>query len=428
MGVLRVDHPDIMDFIGAKQQEGALANFNLSVAVSDSFMEATRDGKSYSLVNPRTGERAGEMDAGTVMEAIASSAWRCGDPGMIFIDRINRDNPTPRLGPMEATNPCGEQPLLPYESCNLGSIDVSKMVSGGDFDWDGLEELVTLGVRLLDDVIDANRYPMEAIKRITLGNRKIGLGVMGLAEALIKLGIPYDSDEALDKADALMRFIMEHATAASAELGKKRGSFPNFPGSTWESRGYKAMRNATLTTIAPTGSISVIAGTTSGIEPLFAISFVRDVMDGMHLLETNQEFVQAAVDGGFFSDDLMGRIARSGSVRTMEEVPADVRKLFVTAMDIDPERHIRMQAACQKHVDNAVSKTVNLPRDAGIDRVRQAFMLAWELECKGVTVFRYGSRRQQVLYLSADEPDGSDSHVRAASEFAGGCPAVDCEI
>ena len=428
MGVLRVDHPDIMDFIGAKQREGVLTNFNLSVAATDSFMEAARNGGEYSLVNPRTGGTTGSLRADAVMQAIASAAWQCGDPGMIFLDRINRDNPTPGLGAMETTNPCGEQPLLPYESCNLGSIDLSRLVSGKDIDWQQLGQLVDTGVRLLDDVIDANRFPLKEIERMTLGNRKIGLGVMGLAQAFIRLGIRYDSQEALDKAEAIMAFISERAVACSRRLGRERGSFPNFPESTWKQRGFDAMRNATLTTIAPTGSISVIAGTTSGIEPLFAISYVRDVMDGVHLLETNADFQRIAAEKGFLTEDLMNRIAHSGSIRHLEQIPREVRELFVTALDIEPQWHIRMQAAFQKHVDNAVSKTVNMSRDAGIDQVRHAFMLAWELGCKGVTVFRYGSRSEQVLYFSGEERDSVNSHVRADAEFSGGCPAVDCEI
>ncbi|HDZ59852.1 MAG TPA: adenosylcobalamin-dependent ribonucleoside-diphosphate reductase, partial [Actinobacteria bacterium] len=354
MGVLRVDHPDIMDFIGAKQRQGALTNFNLSVAATDSFMEAARNGGEYSLVNPRTGGTTGSLRADAVLGAIASAAWQCGDPGMLFLDRINRDNPTPGLGTIEATNPCGEQPLLPYESCNLGSIDLSRLVSGSDIDWRQLGQLVDTGVRLLDDVIDANRFPLKEIERMTLGNRKIGLGVMGLAQAFIRLGIRYDSREALDKAEAIMAFISERAVACSRRLGRERGSFPNFPESTWKQRGFDAMRNATLTTIAPTGSISVIAGTTSGIEPLFAISFVREVMDGIRLLETNADFQRVAAEKGFLTEDLMNLIARSGSIRHLEQIPGEVREIFVTALDIEPRWHIRMQAAFQKHVDNAV--------------------------------------------------------------------------
>ncbi|MFA5802402.1 MAG: adenosylcobalamin-dependent ribonucleoside-diphosphate reductase [Thermoleophilia bacterium] len=429
MGVLRVDHPDILEFIGAKQQENTLLNFNISVAATDEFMEAVRADGVYELVNPRSGEQSGTLKARSVLEAIASAAWATGDPGMIFIDRINMANPTPLLGPMETTNPCGEQPLLPYESCNLGSIDLSKLASGGDIDWQRLGELVDIGVHFLDNVIDANRFPLKEIGDMTLGNRKIGLGVMGFAEALVRLGIRYNSEEALAKASEMMDFISRRAAAKSAEIAARRGSFPNFQGSLWQQRGFATMRNATLTTIAPTGTISVIAGTTSGIEPLFAISFVRDVMEGTHMLETNADFEKLAHERGFWSEELMMEISRTGSVRDIDSVPEDIRGLYITAMDIKPEWHVRMQAAFQKHVDNAVSKTINLPRSAGLDEVREAFLLAWDSGCKGITVFRYGSRKQQVLYLSgevAGEP--GEGHVRAGPEYAGGCPVVDCEI
>ncbi|MBI5870306.1 MAG: adenosylcobalamin-dependent ribonucleoside-diphosphate reductase [Actinobacteria bacterium] len=432
MGTLRVDHPDILEFIGAKSGDSRLANFNISVAATDEFMEAVRVDGEYGLVNPRTGEPAGRLRALPVMEAIASAAWASGDPGMIFIDRINRVNPTPALGPMETTNPCGEQPLLPYESCNLGSIDLSKLVlQDSGIDWERLGTLVDIAVHFLDNVIDANRFPLAEIKVMTDGNRKIGLGVMGFAETLLRLGIRYDSAEALAKAEEIMKFIEERAVARSAEIARRRGSFPNFEGSLWQLRGYEAMRNATVTTIAPTGTISVISGTSSGIEPLFAISFIRDVMEGTQMLEVSADFERVARERGFYSEELMMEISRTGSVQCNEAVPEDVRKLFVTAMDIDAEWHVRMQAAFQKYVDNAVSKTVNLPREAGIDDVRRVFLLAWDLGCKGITVFRYGSRKQQVLYLGgtseADLGDGG-GHVRAGPEFAGGCPAVDCEI
>lgn len=428
MGVLRVDHPDILEFIGAKRREGFLANFNISVAATDEFMEAVKAGGEYSLVNPRTGEIAGRLRAEPVLEAIAGAAWNTGDPGVIFLDRINAANPTPRLGEIETTNPCGEQPLLPYESCNLGSIDLSRLVNGGGLDWERLGNLVDTGVHFLDNVIDANRFLLPQIEAITRGNRKIGLGVMGFAEALVRLGIRYDSDEGLAMGEKIMAFISERAIARSGALARERGSFPNFEGSLWQERGFEAMRNATLTTIAPTGTISVIAGTTSGIEPLFAISFVRDVLEGTHLLETNADFEKIARERGFFADDLMMRIARVGSVQEFQEIPADVRELFVTAFDIAPEWHVRMQAAFQKHTDNAVSKTINLPHDAGIDEVRLAFLLAWELGCKGITVFRYGSRGHQVLYLAGEAGAENTDHVHAGAEFAGGCPAVDCEF
>ena len=429
MGVLSVHHPDILEFISAKQREGFLANFNISVAATDVFMQALRDDGEFQLVNPRNGEVTGSLRARPVMEAIASNAWRTGDPGMIFIDRVNALNPTPLLGPMETTNPCGEQPLLPYESCNLGSIDLAKLVRGGELDWERLGVLVDIAVHFLDNVIDANRFPLTKIDDMTRGNRKIGLGVMGFAAALIRMGVRYDSEQALARGEEVMRFIHERAVARSAAIARRRGSFPNFEGSRWQRQGQAAMRNATVTTVAPTGTISVIAGASSGIEPLFAISFVRDVMEGTHLLETDAEFVRVARERGFYSDELMMRIARVGSVAAFDEIPQDVRELFRTALDIEPHWHVRMQAAFQKHVDNAVSKTINLPREAGIDEVRDAFIQAYDLGCKGITVYRYGSKEQQVLYMAGEVVDGEPAeHVRASAEFAGGCPAVDCEF
>ncbi len=429
MGVLSVHHPDILQFISAKQQEGFLRSFNISVAASDTFMQAVKEDGEFKLINPRNGKVTGTLRAGPVMEAIAGNAWSAGDPGMIFLDRINAANPTPQLGPMETTNPCGEQPLLPYESCNLGSIDLVKLVVGSDIDWQRLGSLVEQSVHFLDNVIDANRFPLEEITEMTNANRKIGLGVMGFADALIRMGIRYDSDQGLAKGDEIMKFIHDHAVAKSREIGARRGSFPNFKGSLWQQRGFKSMRNSTVTTVAPTGTISVIAGASSGIEPLFAISFVRDVMEGTHLLETNAEFDRVARKRGFYSDDLMMRIAQVGSVQGFDEVPEDVKAVFRTALDIDPHWHVRMQAAFQKHVDNAVSKTINLPRDAGIDEVRQSFLLAYDLGCKGITVFRYGSKEQQVLYLAGEVVEGEKTeYVRASAEFAGGCPAVDCEF
>ncbi|MHB1055526.1 MAG: adenosylcobalamin-dependent ribonucleoside-diphosphate reductase [Thermoleophilia bacterium] len=443
MGVLRVDHPDILEFINAKEREGFLVNFNISVAVTDEFMRAVGGDDEYDLVNPRSGKVASRLKARPVLEAICAAAWRNGDPGMLFLDRINAANPTPLLGAMESTNPCGEQPLLPYESCNLGSIDLSRLVrvgqgSGGastetgkhgELDFERLGRLVDIAVHFLDNVIDANLFPLDEITAMTGANRKIGLGVMGFAEALVRLGIRYDSGAALAQAAKIMGFIEERAIAASVDIAARRGSFPNFEGSLWQQRGYAMMRNATLTTIAPTGSISVIAGASSGIEPLFAVSFVRDVMEGTRLLEVSADFERLARERGFYTEELMMQIARTGSVQQLAGIPPDIRELFRTAMDIEPEWHVRMQAAFQENIDNAVSKTVNLPRDAGIDEVRRVFLLAWELGCKGITVFRYGSRSQQVLYVGGGAEAASESdHVRAAADFAGGCPAVDCEI
>ncbi|MEM1530028.1 MAG: vitamin B12-dependent ribonucleotide reductase, partial [Candidatus Bathyarchaeia archaeon] len=378
MGILRVDHPDIIEFITAKEKEGVLTNFNISVGATDEFMEAVENDEYYSLVNPRNGAVVKRLKARAVFDLIATAAWKTGDPGLVFLDEINRRNPTPHVGVIESTNPCGEVPLLPYESCNLGSINLSRMVRDGEIDWDKLRRTIRIAVHFLDNVIDANKYPIPQIEKATKANRKIGLGVMGFAEMLIKLGIPYDSDEAIAIAEKVMSFISEEARKKSVELGEERGSFPNFPGSIWDKMGYKAMRNATVTSIAPTGTISIIAGTSSGIEPLFAVAFVRNVM-GTQLFEVNSVFEQIAKERGFYSTELISKIAKTGSVQGLSEVPPDVKRIFVTALEIAPEWHVRMQAAFQKYTDNAVSKTVNLPHEATIDDVRRIFMMAWKL-------------------------------------------------
>ena len=419
MGILRVDHPDIVEFITAKAVEGVLKNFNISVAATDEFMKKVKNNEEYELINPRNGEVMRTANASDIFNMIATMAWRTGDPGLVFIDEINRHNPTPEIGEIEATNPCGEQPLLPYESCNLGSINLSKMMKGNEIDWEKLRDVVWTSVRFLDDVIDVNKFPLREIEEITKANRKIGLGVMGFAEMLLRMEIPYDSKEALDIAEKLMEFITREAREASVELGRERGSFPNFEHSIWSGK-YDALRNATVTTIAPTGTISIIAGTSSGIEPLFAISFVRNVLEGARLLEVNRVFEEVAKRRGFYSRDLMMKIAKVGSVQGISEVPEDVRRVFVTALDIAPEWHVRMQAAFQKHVDNAVSKTVNLPTDATVSDVKRVFWLAYKLKCKGITVYRYGSKPEQVLYIGA--PTEEEGYVRAEPEYSGGCP------
>ncbi|MBI3744023.1 MAG: adenosylcobalamin-dependent ribonucleoside-diphosphate reductase [Chloroflexi bacterium] len=431
MGILRVDHPDVLEFIEAKSREGVLTNFNVSVAVTDAFMEAVVSGQDYALISPRTSQEVRRLSARHVFNLIATSAWRSGDPGLVFIDGINKSNPTPQLGPMEATNPCGELPLLPFESCNLGSVNLAKMVHDGAVNWDRLRRAVRLGVRFLDNVIDANRYPLPQIEAITRGNRKIGLGVMGFADMLMMLGIPYDSQEGVDFAERLMTFVEQEAMSASQGLARERGPFANFAGSIHDRPGATPLRNATVTSIAPTGTISIIAGCSSGIEPLFALAYVRNVMEGVHLLEVNPLFERLAHDRGFYSHDLMAAVARSGSVRGMGQVPKEVRRVFVTDFDIAPEWHVRMQAAFQRHCDNAVSKTINLPNTATIDDVRDAFLLAWRLKCKGITVFRYGSKSQQVLYRAGDVAASQGevtSFVSASSEYAGGCPAAVCEF
>jgi ribonucleoside-diphosphate reductase alpha chain len=424
MGILRVDHPDIVEFITSKQQPGLLSNFNISVAVTDNFMKTLEDDGEYWLINPRNKEKIRKLKARNVWDLIIKSAWMSGDPGVVFIDEINKHNPTPEVGRIEATNPCGEQPLLPYESCNLGSINLSRIVEDGKLNWEKLRETVRNAVHFLDNVIDANKYPLKEIEAITRANRKIGLGIMGFADMFIKLGIHYDSEEALQLAEKLMKFIEEESHEKSVEIGEERGSFPNFQKSIWKDK-YSAMRNATVTTIAPTGSISIISGCSSGIEPIFAISFIRNVLSGTRLFETNPLFEIIAKERGFYSAQLLEEIAATGSVQKIEKVPEDVKRLFVTALDIKPEWHVKMQAAFQKYADNAVSKTVNLPNEATAEDVRKAYDLAWKLKCKGVTVFRYGSKPEQVLYIG-EIRTRKTTFVTAESDYAGGCPTKTC--
>jgi ribonucleoside-diphosphate reductase alpha chain len=397
MGILRVDHPDILDFIQCKDEDQRFNNFNISVAATDEFMEAVERDKEYTLRNPRTGEAVKILNAREVFEKMVYSAWKKGDPGIIFIDRINRDNPTPMVGEIESTNPCGEQPLLPFESCNLGSINLSNMVGNGMIDWERLGWVTERAVHFLDNVIDMNRYTLYQIESMTKANRKIGLGVMGFADLLIQLGIPYNCSEALEIGERVMAFIQERGRKASRELGLKRGSFPNFDESTLKGR-WDAMRNATVTTIAPAGTISIIAGASSGIEPLFALAFVRHVLDGRELLEINPFFEALARKEGFYSEDLMRKIVQNGDIQNLQEVPEKIRRLLVTAHDISPEDHIRMQSVFQKYTDNAVSKTVNFPHEATVDDVAKVYRLAYELGCKGVTIYRDGSRTRQVMY------------------------------
>jgi len=424
MGILKVNHPDIIEFITSKQKPSFLSNFNISVAVTDDFMKALEDREEYWLVNPRNNEKVRRIKAEKIWNLMAQSAWQSGDPGAIFIDEINTHNPTPEIGKIEATNPCGEQPLLPYESCNLGSVNLSRMVEGGKINWEKLRKTVRNAVHFLDNVIDENRYPLKEIEAITKANRKIGLGVMGFADMLIKLRIRYSSYEAIKLAEEIMGVISEEARKKSVELGEERGSFPNFEKSIWKDK-YSAMRNATVTTIAPTGSISIIAGCSSGIEPIFAISFIRNVMSGTRLFETNPLFERIAKERGFYSGELLEEIAKTGSVQKIDKVPEDVKRVFVTALDIEPEWHVRMQAAFQKYTDNAVSKTVNMPKESTVEDVRRVFELAWKLKCKGITVFRYGSKPEQVLYIG-EVRTKEKSFVAAESEYAGGCPSKTC--
>ncbi len=427
MGILRVDHPDILEFITCKTKEDFLRNFNISVAATDRFMRALATGRDYPLINPRNGKETGKLSAKSVFDLIVTTAWKVGDPGIIFIDEINRHNPTPALGAIESTNPCGELPLLPYESCNLGSINLGRMVVNGKVDWQKLKETVRVGVRFLDDVIDVNRYIIPEIKEITLGNRKIGLGVMGFADMVFRLGIPYDSEEGIALGRKVMRTVHEDAKAASARLAEERGVFPNWEKSRYARRNLR-LRNATVTTVAPTGTISIIANCSSGIEPVFALSFVRNVMEGARLLEVNPYFEDVARKRGFFSSRLMMDVARRGSARAVRSVPEDVARLFVTAFDVSPPWHLKMQAAFQKYCDNSVSKTVNLPENANVDDVREVLLLAYRLKCKGVTIYRYGTRREQVLQVAAPQLDvpAAAQPISAGSEYSGGCPHPQC--
>jgi len=401
MAILNVDHPDILKFITAKENANAFNNFNLSVAVTEKFMEAVEKGADYDLINPRTKKVTGRLNAREVFDRIVDMAWRTGDPGIVFIDRINKDNPTPKLGVIESTNPCGEQPLLPYESCNLGSINLSRMVCESDgrlqIDYEKLARTVRTAVRFLDNVIDRNKFPLPQIEEMTKKTRKIGLGVMGFADMLIQLGIPYDSEEALETAESVMRFINEKATEASMELAEERGVFPAFEGSVYDVPGGPRVRNATRTTIAPTGTLSIIANCSSGIEPLFALSYVRNILDNDRLIEANLYFEEVARKEGFYSEELMRDLATRGRLGDIEGVPDWVKRLFVTAHDISPRWHVRMQAAFQRATNNAVSKTVNFPYDATREDVAEVFMLAYKEGCKGVTIYRDRSRERQVL-------------------------------
>jgi len=421
MGILRVDHPDIREFITCKQDNNDITNFNISVAITEKFMEAVEKDEEYDLIDPRTQKPVGKESAREIFNIIVDNAWNNGEPGIIFLDRLNKDNVTPEIGEIESTNPCGEQPLLPYEACNLGSINLSLMVkSSGNkigVDYDRLRVIVRKAVHFLDNVIDVNKYPLPQIDEMTRGTRKIGLGVMGWADLLCKLGIAYNSQKAISLAEEIMHFIQDESRKASIELAEKKGVFPYFEKSIYKDLGVR-VRNATTTTIAPTGTLSIIAGVSSGIEPLFAISYIRNVMDNDELLEVNPIFKQLAIKDGFYSDDLMKRIAKRGTIKGFPEIPKYVQSIFVTAHDIDPEWHVKMQAAFQKYTDNAVSKTVNLRHDATKDDVREVFMLAYKTYCKGVTIYRDGSRDLQVLNIGKVKgKDKSSEHQEAAVTY-----------
>jgi len=434
MGILRCDHPDIVEFIEAKSRAGVLANFNLSVGVTDRFMRAVVNGRTFALVNPRTGRGSRQIRAEVLFDMMVNAAWRTGDPGLVFLDHINRANPTPEQGRIEATNPCGEVPLLPFESCILGSINLARMVTespgskgaGARVDWDKLRDQVHWGVRFLDDVIDVNRFPLESIADVTKANRKIGLGVMGFADLLIRLGIAYDSPQAVTFARRLMRFIHAESLVASEQLARVRGPFPSFRKSIHARRNSK-LRNATVNTIAPTGTISIIAGCCSGIEPLFAISFVRNVLSGTRLFETNPWFEKVARDRGFYRRDMLAEMARRGSLKNVKGVPSDVKKLFVTTFDIPARQHLEIQAAFQRYTDNAVSKTINLPAAATVEDVREIYLTAHRLRCKGITIYRYGSKPEQVLSMGDEIRQPSDL-VSVEDDYSGGCICGLCDF
>ncbi len=404
MGVLRVDHPDIMEFVNLKRKVDEMTNFNLSVGLTKEFMEALKKDGSYSLINPRTRKEVGRLRAKEVFETIVNAAWETGDPGVLFLDRINDANPTPQMGDLESTNPCGEVPLLSYEPCVLGSINLSRMVKERNGRWEAdfekIKKTVKDAVHFLDNVVDMNQYPLPQISQMAKGNRKIGVGVMGLAHFFIRLGIPYNSSKALEVARGLMSFIQHQARERSMELAEERGVFPNFLGSIYGRDGMK-LRNATLTTIAPTGTLSLIADCSSGIEPLFAIDYVRRALEGMEFHMTDPLFLELGEKEGFLSEGLRRALSEGARLQDLPDVPETIRKLFITAFEIPPIWHIRIQAAFQEYTDNAVSKTINFPRDATKDEVGAAFLTAYEEGCKGITLYRSGSKPSQVLACGA---------------------------
>ncbi len=414
MGILSVHHPDIIEFINSKTEQHMLNNFNISVTVTDVFMNAVLSDSDYDIINPRTGNIAGTLNARRVFDLISERAWRYGDPGLVFIDEINRGNPTPALGQIESTNPCGEQPLLPFEACNLGSINLKNIIIDDEISWQKLKNIVHLSIHFLDNVIDMSEFPLMEIKELVQGNRKIGLGVMGFADMLIKLGIPYDSEDAYSIGGKIIKAIKEESDKASVKLAEKRGVFPNWSKSIYAGNGLK-FRNATRTTIAPTGTISIISNCSSGIEPLFAVSFIRNVLNNTELPETNPLFLETATQEGFYSDDLIREIAENGSVKDLKDVPIKYQRLFVTAHDVSPLDHVRMQATFQAYTDNAVSKTVNFSNSAAVDDVKKVYLEAYKLKCKGITVYRDGSRDVQVLTTGRTRED-REKHKNAPRE------------
>lgn len=405
MGILPVHHPDILDFITCKDDNVSLRNFNISIGLTDAFMEAVKTDKEYSLINPKDKSEVRKIRAQTVFELMTTHAWKNGDPGIIFLDRLEEGNPTSHIGRIEATNVCGEQPLLPYEACNLGSINLAKFVKEGKVDWEELAKIVALAVHFLDNVIDVNQFPLPQIEKATKGNRKIGLGVMGFADFLVKLMIPYNTKRARDLAEKLMGFIFKEAQKTSQKLGEERGSFPNFPGSVWDKKGFPHMRNAALTTVAPTGSLSIIANCNGGIEPFFALAYINrgqfssEGESQLEMVVVNELFESIAWEQGFYSEEMIREIAARGSIQEINQIPRKVREIFVTAHDFSPSDHIRMQAAFQKHVDASISKTINFPSQATVEDVKNAYFLAYELGCKGLTIYRDLSRENQPMVV-----------------------------
>jgi ribonucleoside-diphosphate reductase alpha chain len=420
MGLLRIDHPDVRAFIAAKEDPASCNNFNLSVATTDAFWRSVEAGSAWPLLSPRTGLVTEQVDARELLREISRHAWESGDPGLIFLDAVNRANPTPKLGPLAATNPCGELPLLPWEACNLGSLRLDAFVTGGAIDWERLDAAVSLAVRFLDDVIEVSVYPYAEISALTRANRKIGLGVMGFADLLVDLGIAYDSPEAVRTAERLMGRIHARAEAASAALAEERGVFANFAGSRAQIRGLR-LRNATVTSIAPTGTLSILAGCAGGIEPFFALSFVRHVLDGQRLSETNTRFEAALRRAGAFSSDLLAEVRVRGSVRAVGAAPEAVKRLFPTALDLAPAWHLSIQESFQRHVDNAVSKTINLPAQTAPEQIEAIYLDAWRRGLKGVTVFREGSKGSAAVLVR-----GQSGELEAGPTFSGDCGDARC--
>ncbi|MBU1322640.1 adenosylcobalamin-dependent ribonucleoside-diphosphate reductase, partial [Patescibacteria group bacterium] len=428
MVVLHVTHPDILEFITCKEDEASLNQINFSIGLTDKFMRAVKKDKHWDLINPHTGAVVNTVSSRSIFELACSYAWKNGDPGMIFLDRINQDNPTPQVGVLEAVNLCGEQPLLNYEACNLGSINLAKHIINGNVDWDKLTETVKIAVRFLDNVVSVCKYPLKKVEAVVRANRKIGLGVMGWADLLVKLSIPYNSKAALQLAEKLQKFIRDIAWETSARLGQEKGSFKNFRGSIWGKRKYKQFRNATLTTIAPTGSISMLANCSYGIEPHFALAFYKEALGGIRLPEINKDLLVKLRQVGLDTNNgLIDQIAVSGTLQLIKEIPDEIKKIFVTAHEISFQDHVKMQAAWQKYTDNAVSKTINLAADARVEDVVKAYILAWELGCKGLTVYRDTSRRVQVLNIgynktSSKGSKSSKSRNPSTSLRASTCP------